>query len=113
MSALIQKISVRSTRHLSRKQKSFRNQKRKFGSEELTEADKKAYTLYSWLSIPVVAAATWYALGEEAKHHQEHHEHHEFPFLKIRNKEFPWYDGDNAMFKTLGVKLGGDQDSHH
>lgn len=56
-------------------------------SPEHAIAETSKWKKISYAFVPFVCAVTVYVMGT---HHHEHHEEVAYPFMKKRNKEYPW-----------------------
>lgn len=80
-----------------------------FAVESQAEVDHAAHTSVTWrrislfVAIPGVLLCTWNAWKKEQEHAGHISEHGRDPFvpythLRIRNKPFPWGDGNHSLF---------------
>jgi len=80
-----------------------------FAAESQAEIDHAVHTSVTWrrislfVAIPGVLLCTWNAWKKEQEHAGHISEHGRDPFvpythLRIRNKPFPWGDGNHSLF---------------
>ncbi|CAG8451049.1 6859_t:CDS:2 [Ambispora leptoticha] len=63
-----------------------------------------------YVCIPSLVLATWnaYRIMKEHEKHEAHHyvppeERPLYPYMRLRNKPFPWGDGDHSLFHNPRV----------
>jgi len=74
-----------------------------FSEEKVAEETHAKSTMTTWkrislfVALPVVSYLTWKNVIAVESHHEER-EYFPWPHLRIRNKPFPWGDGDRTLF---------------